>query len=568
MLRHATKFELIRQLGKSLFFSASKSFSEPTTALDSLARQALDVVPGATLVVDAGGAVVYASQSVTQALGWRAHDLLGSPVAALFAPADQPAVAALLRAAPGAPAHLPAAPELAVVALDKNQLSKAARLSAAHLVWQGRAHVCLSLRLTGLDGLELRLARAQAQAQEADQANANKSRFLADLSHEIRTPLNGVLGMIDLLASSPLDTEQHAHLSCLTKNSRALRRLTDNVLDFSKIEAGLLDLEQVPFDLAATLDTVLQTFAPRAQARGIELHLERPAGPAHYLGDPHRLAQVLTNLVGNALKFTAQGSVHITLASRMLPTRGLDLCRLTLSVADTGVGIAPEQQARIFDLFQQASPAVSRQHGGSGLGLFISQRLVGLMGGKISVCSQPGQGSTFEFSVDLPCVRTGAALVDTLPPAPLAALAGARILVVDDDLTNQTLLTAWLQQAEAVTVCCANGQEALDALAKTGRFDAVLMDVSMPVMDGLSATRRIRQPQPQQSPERQRYLAGLPVIGISGHAFSEDVARCLAAGMTDSLTKPLSRQAMMHKLTAALTGLPDDGSTAPAKPCP
>ena len=560
MLRHASKFQLMQQLCKSLFLPTSKALAESTAALDRLARQALDVAPGATLVVDAGGTVVYASQSITQALGWRASDLLGSPAAALFALADQPAITALLRAGAGASVHPPAVPELAVLALHKNQHSKAARLSAAHLDWQGRVHVCLSLRLTGLDDLALRLARAQAL--EAGQANANKSRFLADLSHEIRTPLNGVLGMIDLLASSALDTEQRAHLSSLKKNSRALRRLIDNVLDFSKIEAGLLDIEQVPFDPAATLDAVVQAFAPRAQAHGIELHFERPAGPACYVGDSHRLAQVVTNLVGNALKFTAQGSVHVALATHMLPTRGQDLCRLTISVADTGVGIAPEQQAQIFDLFHQASASVSRQHGGSGLGLFISQRLVGLMGGKISVHSQPGQGATFEFSVDLPRACTTTVLIDTLQQVPLAPLAGARILVVDDDLTNQTLLTAWLQQAEAVTVCCANGQEALDALAKTGRFDAVLMDVSMPVMDGLSATRRIRQPQPQHSPERQRYLAALPVIGISGHAFSADLARCIEAGMTGNLTKPLSRLAVLHKLTSALTGLPEDGSNA------
>lgn len=560
MLRHATKFQLMQQLCRSLFSPVSKSLTEPAVSLDALARQALDVAPGATLVVDASGTVVYASQSITQALGWRASDLPGRPVAALFALSDQQRITTLLRAVPGASAHQPAARDVAVLTVHKNRQFRKARLSAAHLTWQGQAHVCLSLRLTGLDDLALRLA--QEQAQEFQQSNDNKRRFLADLSHEIRTPLNGVLGMLDLLASSALDTQQRAHLSSLGENSRALRKLIDNVLDFSKIEAGLLDLEQVHFDLAATLDTVVQAFAPLARSQGIGLHLEQPAGPACYVGDPHRLAQVLTNLVGNALKFTAQGSVHVAVATHMLPTGGQDLCRLTISVADTGVGIAPEQQAQIFDLFHQASTSVSRRHGGSGLGLFISQRLVGLMGGKISVCSQPGQGSTFEFSVDLPRSCTTTAFFDTLPQPELEPLAGTRILVVDDDLTNQTLLTAWLHQAEAVTVCCANGQEALDALAKTGHFDAVLMDVSMPVMDGLSATRHIRQPQPQHSPERQRYLATLPVIGISGHAFSEDVARCLKAGMTDSLTKPLSRTVMMNKLMAALTGLPDNGGAA------
>ena len=509
----------------------------------------MDLAPSATLVVDASGSVVYASKPITQTLGWCSSELLGSPVAALFAPVDQQNVKAHLRVLRIASAHEPAAHDIAVSVIHKNQQVKKARLAVAHFVWQGQAHACLTLRLTGLEDLELSLAKAQAL--EFSQANDNKSRFLADMSHEIRTPLNGVLGMIDLLASSTLNTEQTTYLSSLKKNSRALRALIDNVLDFSKIEAGLLEIEQVPFDMAATLDTVVQAFAPLARSQGIGLHFEQPAGRTCYVGDPHRLSQVLTNLVSNALKFTVQGNVKVALATRML-TGEQDLCRLTISVADTGVGIPNEQQAQIFDLFRQASNSVSRHHGGSGLGLFISQQLVELMGGRISVHSQPGWGSTFEFSVDLPFSCTTTAFFDTSPPPLLEPLAGARILVVDDDLTNQTLLQAWLHQAQAVTVCCANGQEALDELAKANPFDAVLMDVSMPVMDGLTATRRIRQAQPQHSQARQRYLTALPIIGISGHAFSEDVARCLEAGMTDSLTKPLLRTVVMDKLMAAL----------------
>ena len=552
----------MKQLLKQLLHPPAKPVAAPVAGLDGLAGQALDLLPCATLVVNALGAIVHASQPVTRWLGWGAGDLLGSPVARLFSPTDQEKLQALLRPPGSAPAPDLVAQDLDMRVLNKHQQPKKTRLSVAHFAWQGQAHACVSLRFALIEDLELRLAREQAL--EFQQANDNKSRFLADMSHEIRTPLNGVLGMIDLLASSPLDTGQRAHLSSLKKNSRALRALIDDVLDFSKIEAGLLDIEQVPFDLAGTLGAVVQAFAPLAQAQGVALHLEQLAGPACYVGDPHRLSQVVTNLVSNALKFTVRGSVNVAFAMRMLPGSEQDLCRLTISVADTGVGIPPAQQAQIFDLFRQSSASVSRCHGGSGLGLFISQRLVGLMGGRISVRSQPGQGSTFEFSVDLPRSHTTVAFFDTLEPPLLEPLAGARILVVDDDLTSQTLLQAWLHQAQAVTVCCANGQEALDELAKANPFDAVLMDVSMPVMDGLSATRRIRQPQPQHSQAHQRYLAALPVIGISGHAFSEDVTRCLEAGMTDSLTKPLSRLAMLHKLAAALSGLPDGGAAARA----
>jgi CheY-like chemotaxis protein len=371
------------------------------------------------------------------------------------------------------------------------------------------------------------------------------------MSHEIRTPLNGVLGMIDLLASSPLNAQQSGYLASLKKSSRGLRTLVKDVLDFSKIEAGLLETESVPFDLVDTLKAVVQAFHPAAQAKGITLQLEHALAQRCYVGDPHRLSQVLSNLASNAIKFTGQGSVKVAASSRMLLT-GQDLCRLTISVTDTGPGISAQQQARLFEAFHQTSASVSRHYGGSGLGLFISKELVKLMGGEISVRSQPGKGSSFEFWLDLQPSFESVQSTETTPPALLQPLAGARILVVDDDLTNQTLLQAWLQQAEALTVCRGNGREALHELLTGDRFDAVLMDVSMPVMDGLAATRRIRQPQLQDSQARQRYLANLPIIGISGHAFSEDLVRCLDAGMTDSLTKPLSRLALLQKLASAL----------------
>ncbi|MDD3938119.1 ATP-binding protein, partial [Rhodoferax sp.] len=353
------------------------------------------------------------------------------------------------------------------------------------------------------------------------------------------------------LASSTLDAQQRAYVSSLKKSARTLRALIDDVLDFSKIEAGLVETEQVPFDMIETLNAVVQAFTPLAKAKGVGLQLEQALDHSCYVGDPHRLSQVLNNLVSNALKFTLQGGVNIAVSSRMLLT-DQDLCRLTVSVSDTGMGIEPQQQARLFDSFRQASASVSRHHGGSGLGLFISKQLVELMGGEISVASEPDKGSTFEFWVDLQPSFSPVRSMETAPPSRLEPLAGARILVVEDDLTNQTLLQAWLHQAEAVTVCRANGQEALDELSKASYFDAVLMDVSMPLMDGLTATRHIRQPQQQDSRARQRYLAALPIIGISGHVFSEDVARCLQAGMTDSLTKPLSRVVMLQKLISVL----------------
>ena len=540
----------MKQLFKSFLPKPSEPPAAPPASLDGLAGQALDLLPCVTLVVNADGAIVYASQPTTRLLGWHSGNLLGSPVAKLFGAIDLQKLQSLLRLEGAAPEQDRVVHELDLSVLNKSLQPRKAKVSVAHFAWEGRLHACLSLRFAPIENLELRLAREQVL--EFKQASENKSRFLADMSHEIRTPLNGVLGMIDLLASSTLDTQQRAYLSSLKKSSRTLRALIDDVLDFSKIEAGLVETERVPFDIGETLSAVVQAFTPLANAKGIELQLDQALAHSCYVGDPHRLSQVLNNLVSNALKFTPQGSVKVAVSARMLFT-DQNLSRLTISVTDTGMGIRPEQQARLFDLFHQASASVSRHYGGSGLGLFISKKLVELMGGELAVCSQPDQGSTFEFWVDLQPSYLPVRSIETAPPARLAPLAGARILVVEDDLTNQTLLQAWLHQAEAVTVCRANGQEALDELLKGSYFDAVLMDVSMPVMDGLTATRRIRQPRPQDSEARQRYLADIPVIGISGHAFSEDVARCLQAGMTDSLTKPLSRVAMLQKLTSALT---------------
>lgn len=535
---------------KRLFKSfLSKRSDTPAAPAACLTEQALDLLPCATLIVNASGVIVYASKPITRMLGWRISDLLNSPVAKLFTPIDQQKLEPLLCPHGAAPAQGLMAQDMDMWVFNKNLQRKKAKLSAAHFAWQDQPHVCLSLHFALIEDLELRLAREQAL--EFKQASEHKSRFLADMSHEIRTPLNGVLGMIDLLASSTLDTQQRAYLSSLKKTSRALRSLIDDVLDLSKIEAGLVQTERVAFDLGETLSAVVQAFTPQAKANGVALQLEQALEHSCYIGDPHRLSQVLNNLVSNALKFTLQGSVKVAVSAQMLLTEQ-DLCRVTISVTDTGVGIQPDQQARLFASFHQSSVSVSRHYGGSGLGLFISKGLVELMGGEISVSSQPVKGSTFEFWIDLQPSHSSVRSMETVPPGLLGPLVGARILVVEDDLTNQTLLQAWLQQAEAVTVCRANGQEALDELSKTSYFDAVLMDVSMPVMDGLTATRYIRQPRHQDSYARQRYLAALPIIGISGHAFSEDVARCLQAGMTDSLTKPLSRVVILQKLISVL----------------
>lgn len=308
-----------------------------------------------------------------------------------------------------------AAKDVDIQVFGKNQHLKKAKISVAHFAWQGQAHACLSLRVALIEDLELRLAKEEML--EFKQASENKSRFLAYMSHEIRTPLNGVLGMIDLLASSALNAEQSAYLSSLRKSSKTLRALIDDVLDFSKIEAGQVEPERVPFDMVETVNAVVQALNPVAMTKGVALQFEQGLEHPCYFGDPHRLSQVLNNLVSNALKFTAQGGVKITVSARMLFS-DQDLCRLTMLVTDTGTGIAPEQRAQHFNAFRQGSASVSRQHCGTGLGLYISKQLVELMGGQISLTSEPGKGSTFEFWVDLQPSYSSTQTTDTLPLRP------------------------------------------------------------------------------------------------------------------------------------------------------
>jgi len=376
----------------------SKNPTVPTLGLDSLAAQALDVLPGVTLLVNAVGVIVYASHAITRSLGWRTSDLTDKSLLGLFPAADQQKLQTLLASQSAAPAATVLAQDLDIQVFNNKQQVIKAKIFVARIDWHGQPHTCLSLRFAALENLELRLAREQAQ--EFKQANENKSRFLANMSHEIRTPLNGVLGMIDLLASSPLNSQQRDYLSSLKKSSRYLRALIKDVLDFSKIEAGMIETEHVPFDLVEVLSAVIQSFTPTASAKGVLLQLDPALSHKNYIGDPHRLSQVLNNLVSNALKFTASGRVKITVSSRLLMTTE-DLCRLTISVTDTGKGLQPDQLAELFSEFHQTSKSISRHYGGTGLGLFISKELVKLMGGEISAVSEEGKGSDFFFELPL-----------------------------------------------------------------------------------------------------------------------------------------------------------------------
>ena len=372
--------------------------------------------------------------------------------------------------------------------------------------------------------LEEDLARSRDAAEAANRA---KSAFLATMSHEIRTPLNGVIGMANLLEQTRLAEDQRDMVVTITSSGRHLLTVINDILDFSKIEAGRFDLETIPFRPRHSLREALEPFAPAAMAKGLVIDTQVASTvPDLVVGDPGRLRQILTNLVGNAVKFTDAGRVTVTLAGS--PTAE-DRMALDITVTDTGIGMTPEQQRCLFQPFVQADATITRRFGGSGLGLAICKRLAELMGGSIVVASTPGQGTTFRVRVLLGTTTAGTAKVVT--PLPTTSRR-ARILVVEDNPVNQRVVTLMLKHLGHESVLAMDGREALDLLARE-RFDAVLMDCQMPVMDGLAATRALRDPATPVLNHR------IPVIALTANAMQGDREDCLAAGMDDFLAKPI-----------------------------
>jgi signal transduction histidine kinase/FixJ family two-component response regulator/HPt (histidine-containing phosphotransfer) domain-containing protein len=361
--------------------------------------------------------------------------------------------------------------------------------------------------------------------ERAHRASEARRDFLAAMSHEIRTPMTGVLGMVDLLGAEPLTARQRGYVNAMQTSGRHLLSVINDILDFSRIESGRLDLERADFELPGLLESVRSVMHPLAVERGIRLDMElAPDLPAVVVGDPLRLKQVLLNLLGNAIKFTSTGGVE--LRANPLPVREPGASWLRFQVRDTGVGIEPAQLQRLFAPFVQADSSISRQYGGSGLGLAISKRLVELMGGCISAESAPGQGSVFQVELPLQAVAAAPGVAGDAPAAEVPPL---RILVAEDVETNQRILQVGLERLGHQLTFAANGAEALARLDEDD-FDLVLMDVQMPVMDGVEATRRIRR---SGGPK-----AAIPILGLSANVMAREREQYLSAGMDDCLTKP------------------------------
>jgi CheY-like chemotaxis protein len=408
--------------------------------------------------------------------------------------------------------------------------------------------------------LEKSLEQARAAAESA---NAAKSMFLATMSHEVRTPLTGMLGLVTLMKDTPLSARQKDYLETIHYSGETLLTIINNILDFSKAEAGKFTFEDISFSMERLIKSVVSLMESRAGEKGLALSY-RIAGdvPQLLVSDPTRLRQVLLNLIGNAIKFTEKGGVTVAV---YCPERRGDDVRIRFEVTDSGIGIKPEQQEKLFQEYAQADASTARRFGGTGLGLAICSKIITLMGGHIGVDSSPGEGSTFWFALDMKVGvqrRKNPHRTNDYVPPPTHAAAPQRILVCEDNTINQQVIAGLLGRRGHTITIADDGARGLERLrAAPEDFDLVLMDMQMPVMDGVTAALKIR--------ESEALFRGIPIIALTANEGQSDRQRCLAAGMNGVITKPINpealyaaidRQAGAHNATPALPAAAQDFS--------
>jgi len=431
----------------------------------------------------------------------------------------------------------------------------------------------------GFDVTEIKVAQQSLAAllEAAQAAVRTRNEFLANMSHEIRTPINGIMGMTLLALQTELNAEQTAYLQTVSGSADSLLEIVNDILDFSKIEAHKLELDMVEFDPRQCIEEAMRQLAVRAREKGLEIASHVVSGlPERLVGDPRRLRQVLMQVVGNAIKFTEAGEIalRVEAALRVEEEAGpADQIRLHFEVRDTGIGISHEKQETIFAAFHQADGSSTRKYGGTGLGLAIASRLVQLMGGRLSVESELGVGSTFHFTVGFGAAvapsavaAAGAAAIGRLEQAAADAVPPRvlRILLAEDNPVNRKVAVGLLQKRGHCVHTAENGLEALRAL-ETGAFDVVLMDIQMPEMDGLQTAMAIREMERASG-------AHLPIVAMTAHALKGDREICLAAGMDAYITKPIMPKELFATLQdvvpipahepAASSGLPQAAEKA------
>ncbi|EHJ45982.1 PAS/PAC sensor hybrid histidine kinase (plasmid) [Solidesulfovibrio carbinoliphilus subsp. oakridgensis] len=490
------------------------------------------------LIGDAAGRILDANPRALALLGYAAGELCGKNIRDIVHPDDQQAVS--VDAGPQA-ARLGRSFSIERRWRRKNGSWLPVQVDFSQLDAASGLFQVMIQDITARKAAEEATIAALALAETASQA---KSAFLANMSHEIRTPLNGVMGMLQLLAGTPTTPEQADYLATAMDSASGLLRILSDVLDISHLDSGRMVLADERFALTDVLEPVAASFAHEAALKSLAFSRRvAPDTPDELRGDPGRVRQILYNLTANAIKYTPSGEVRLEVA----PVPGeADAAGATLEflVADTGIGIAPAMQEQVFEIFSQADPSVTRSYGGTGVGLAIVKGLTDLMGGRVTLCSQEGFGT--EVRVRLRFARPGDATRACAAGTP-PCLSGRRVLVVEDETINRLTIRAMLRKFDCEPAMAENGRQALALLAEKD-FDCVLMDVQMPVMDGLTATRAIRQG------EAGVRNPGVPIIALTAHAMDEDRHAAEAAGVTGYLVKPVDMDALVRAMGKAFCG--------------
>ena len=508
---------------------ASRESAVRTAAYTEVKLEAvLDTVAEGILTIDAQGCIVFVNRKVGSIWGYEPEELIGMPAALLVPEEFRDLYVGRMKNALEAGGRRYLDSRLETIGMRKNgeHFPLEVRFTETHTA-DAMLFTAAVRDISERKLAEMELRSAKEVAEAATQA---KGEFLANMSHEIRTPLNAVIGMSGLLLTTELDEEQREYIETLQTSGTALMDVISNILDFSKIESGRLEMETRPFELRSCVDEVIGMVAEQARRKYLELsvHIDDDV-PEALLGDEARVRQVLTNLLSNAVKFTEQGGIEVRVKARRHPTW---LTEVEFSVRDTGIGIPPNRVDHLFESFTQVDASTTRRYGGTGLGLSISKRLTELMGGTIWVESEPERGSTFHFTILAPISAAPAGQSRAAPviDSGLAERLPLRILLAEDNPVNQRVALSMLRKMGYEPQVVSNGRRVLEALEEEG-FDVVLMDVQMPEMDGLEATRRICA--------RWRQSMRPRIIAMTANAMRGDRERCLEAGMDDYLPKPI-----------------------------